>query len=119
MESIAIRFLKQFIVLCCLRLVMMNGLYVEMNVLVVMSLLVLSCLLTILFESFDKLIVHLMRFRYVLYILIIMGLIGSVVFDQSMYFKVLLGYSCLVMIKDLWKISTIQMDIRQYQQSQK
>ena len=106
-EKIGIRILSQ---------ILLEGVYADMTSYMIIIFLGYACLLTGLFESFDQLIVHLSSYRYLIMIVIIVIYIAICVMCTWAW-KVMLGYIFFIMIKDLWKLSSMQISIEEFQKN--
>lgn len=115
-EKIGIRILSQFLVMCVMRFILLKGVYADMTSYMIIIFLGYACLLTGLFESFDQLIVHLSSYRYIIMIVIIAIYIAVCVMCTWTW-KVMLGYIFFIMIKDLWKLSSMQIGIEEFQKN--
>lgn len=113
-EKIGIRFLTQFIVMCLIRLFISESYYSEMNVTVTLIMLAYAFLFTLLLESFDRFIVHYVK--YSKYMAIVMGIcLAFLVFKGETYDKFIFGYLLIVMLKDLWKSASMQLSLEEFQ----
>lgn len=116
-----IRLLIQFIVMNLLRFVLTDGFEITFNIQAVFLLILMSITLTLLFESYDHLLTqytsHKNKILTVLFILLV-GLIYVTSLSTnplSTYQQTLSFYVLFILIKDTFKVSSINEDLLAYQ----
>lgn len=115
-KKIGIRFLTQFIVMCIIRLFIAEGYYSEMNVTVTFVMLGYAFLFTLLLECFDHLVIHYVKYyKYIRFLLVMILVI--IMLKTSIYYQLIFGYLLIVMLKDLYKLTSMQLSLEEFQQN--
>lgn len=115
-EKILVNYIKNFLILCVFRVLVMGGLEYEMNFSQLIILLVLSLLVTLFLECFDYFIIGLgtnVKIVTVLITVLFLYLMKSNGFNS--YFVYLLGYIYIVMWIDLMKVWAMKIRLEEYQ----
>lgn len=113
-EKVGIRFLTQFIVMCVIRLFIVEGYYSEMNVIVTFIMLGYAWLFTLLLECFDRFIVQYVKYyKYIMIVMVI--LLMFLMFKAGIYYKLIFAYLLIVMLKDLYQLTSIQLSLEEFQ----
>lgn len=114
-EKIGIRFLTHFLVMGIIRLFVLDGKYASFDLSVMFMCMIYALIITIFIECFDQWIVHYTHYyRYIIMgMIVIYGI--NILFADSIFHNILFGYLLIIMIKETWKLSTMQLALEKYQ----
>lgn len=118
-EKIGIRYLVQFLVICIIRLFLTEGYASTIDIKIAGMIFLYAFLFTLILECFDELILDFVKYYKVIIAFLSIIFIGIMVGGCSLYIKLMIGYLLVVMLKDVWKISSIQLSLMRFQKEYK
>lgn len=117
-EKLGIRLLTQLIAYCFLTFVFSQGYFFEISLLTFLYVFVLALLSTILLECFDRLFVKMINYeKWIIGIGILLQIL--IYYIGTYYLFIVSGYLFIIMIKDMYRIGSIQKSLKNFQKDYK
>lgn len=114
-EKIGIRFLTQFLIIGIMRLFVLDGRYSLFNLSVMFMCMLYALIITVFMECFDQWVIHYSHHYYHI-IIAIMMICGVIIYlGDSMFHSILFGYLLVILVKETWQLSTMQLALERYQ----
>ncbi len=119
LEKLGIRLLTHFLVMGIIRLFVLNGNYASFDFSVMAICLIYAFIITIFLECFDQWVIQYAHY-YVYMMIGIMIIGGAIIYlGDSMFHCILFGYLIMILMKETWHLSTIQLALKKYQKEYK